>query len=60
MLDNFEHIKAYWIMLTPRVAQIALRFGAERSSTARWWRKRFTTTQEQPRPKTSAEASCYA
>jgi len=28
MLDNFEHIKAYWIMLTPRIAQIALRFGA--------------------------------
>jgi aminodeoxyfutalosine synthase len=28
LLDNFEHIKAYWIMLTPRVAQIALRFGA--------------------------------
>jgi len=28
MLDNFEHIKAYWIMLSPSVAQIALRFGA--------------------------------
>jgi len=21
MLDNFEHIKAYWIMLTPSIAQ---------------------------------------
>ena len=29
LLDNFEHIKAYWIMLTPRIAQIALRFGAD-------------------------------
>ncbi len=29
MLDNFPHIKAYWIMMTPRVAQIALRFGAD-------------------------------
>ena len=29
MLDNFDHIKAYWIMLTPRVAQIALRFGSD-------------------------------
>jgi aminodeoxyfutalosine synthase len=29
MLDNFDHIKAYWIMLTPPVAQIALRFGAD-------------------------------
>jgi len=28
VLDNFEHIKAYWIMLTPRIAQIALKFGA--------------------------------
>jgi aminodeoxyfutalosine synthase len=27
LLDNFDHIKAYWIMLTPRIAQIALRFG---------------------------------
>jgi aminodeoxyfutalosine synthase len=28
LLDNFEHIKAYWIMLRPSIAQIALRFGA--------------------------------
>jgi len=28
LLDNFEHIKAYWIMLSPSIAQIALRFGA--------------------------------
>ena len=28
VLDNFDHIKAYWIMLTPRIAQIALKFGA--------------------------------
>jgi aminodeoxyfutalosine synthase len=28
MLDNFDHIKAYWVMLTPSIAQIALRFGA--------------------------------
>src|SRR5258706_6523691 len=29
MLDNIPHIKAYWVMMTPRVAQIALRFGAD-------------------------------
>src|SRR3954462_14354921 len=29
MLDNFQHIKAYWQMLTPKIAQIALRFGAD-------------------------------
>jgi aminodeoxyfutalosine synthase len=28
LLDNFPHIKAYWQMLTPKIAQIALRFGA--------------------------------
>src|SRR5688572_13899367 len=29
MLDNLPHIKAYWIMMTPRIAQIAQRFGAD-------------------------------
>ena len=29
MLDNFSHIKAYWQMMTPKIAQIALRFGAD-------------------------------
>ena len=29
MLDNFGHIKAYWIMITPRLAQVALSFGAD-------------------------------
>jgi aminodeoxyfutalosine synthase len=29
MLDNFDHIKAYWIMLGEKVAQIALSFGAD-------------------------------
>lgn len=29
MLDNFDHLKAFWIMLTPRVAQIALSFGVD-------------------------------
>jgi Thiamine biosynthesis enzyme ThiH and related uncharacterized enzymes len=28
MLDNFPHIKAYWVTLTPDLAQVALRFGA--------------------------------
>ena len=28
MLDNIPHIKAYWIMMTPDMAQIAQRFGA--------------------------------
>lgn len=29
MLDNFDHIKAYWIMLGEQTAQIALGFGAD-------------------------------
>jgi aminodeoxyfutalosine synthase len=29
MLDNFPHIKAYWVMLGIKTAQIALRFGAD-------------------------------
>lgn len=29
LLDNVAHIKAYWVMLTPRIAQIAQRFGAD-------------------------------
>ena len=29
LLDNFPHIKAYWVMLTPEVAQLALHFGAD-------------------------------
>jgi aminodeoxyfutalosine synthase len=29
MLDNFPHIKAYWVMLGIRTAQVALGFGAD-------------------------------
>ena len=29
LLDSFPHVKAYWIMMTPRVAQAALHFGAD-------------------------------
>jgi aminodeoxyfutalosine synthase len=29
MLDNFAHIKAYWVMIGPKLAQIALSFGAD-------------------------------
>ena len=28
-LDNIPHIKAYWIMISPRLAQVALSFGAD-------------------------------
>jgi aminodeoxyfutalosine synthase len=29
MLDNIPHIKAYWIMMTPKIAQVAQRFGSD-------------------------------
>ncbi len=29
VLDNFDHIKAYWIMLGEKVSQVALLFGAD-------------------------------
>ena len=29
LLDNFPHVKAFWIMISPRVAQIALSYGAD-------------------------------
>ena len=28
-LDNVDHIKAYWVSSTPKIAQVALRFGAD-------------------------------
>jgi len=28
LLDNFPHIKSYWVMMTPKIAQVAQRFGA--------------------------------
>lgn len=29
MLDNFDHIKAYWVMIGEKLAQVALNFGAD-------------------------------
>ena len=29
LLDNFPHIKAYWVMIGPKMAQVALSFGAD-------------------------------
>jgi aminodeoxyfutalosine synthase len=29
VLDNFDHIKAYWIMLGEKISQVALLFGAD-------------------------------
>ncbi len=29
VLDNFPHIKAYWIMISPKLAQVAMSFGAD-------------------------------
>ena len=29
MLDNFDHIKAYWVMIGEKLAQVALSYGAD-------------------------------
>jgi aminodeoxyfutalosine synthase len=29
MLDNFDHIKAFWMMLGPKLAQVSLHFGVD-------------------------------
>ena len=29
MLDNFDHIKAFWIMQTPKLAQVSLNWGVD-------------------------------
>jgi aminodeoxyfutalosine synthase len=29
LLDNFPHIKSYWVMIGPRLAQVGLSFGAD-------------------------------
>ncbi|MCG9966470.1 aminofutalosine synthase MqnE [Pelotomaculum terephthalicicum JT] len=29
MLDNFDHIKAFWIMIGPKLAQVSLTFGVD-------------------------------
>ncbi len=29
MLDNFDHIKAFWIMIGPKLAQVSLSFGVD-------------------------------
>jgi aminodeoxyfutalosine synthase len=29
LLDNVPHIKAYWVSMTPKIAQVGLRFGAD-------------------------------
>ena len=29
MLDNFDHIKSYWVMVGPKIAQVSLSFGVD-------------------------------
>lgn len=29
MLDNFDHIKAFWVMIGPKIAQVSLSFGVD-------------------------------
>src|SRR5262249_45077450 len=29
MLDNFDHVKSFWIMVTPQISQLSLWYGAD-------------------------------
>jgi aminodeoxyfutalosine synthase len=51
MLDNFDHIKAFWIMQTPKLAQVSLNWGVDDlDGTVIWYditkRDGATTHQE--------------
>ena len=48
MLDNFSHIKAYWQMMTAKIARFPCGL-APMISMERLSRRRFTMTPEQPR-----------
>ena len=48
LLDNFSHIKAYWQMMTAKIAQISLRFGAD-DIDGTVVEEKSTTTPEPPR-----------
>ena len=57
LLDNFPHIKAYWIMLTQESAQTALSFGAN-DLDGTVTRRRSRTTPAPPSRRRSAKPSC--
>ena len=50
MLDNIPHIKAYWVMLGLKLAQLCLSSGPT-TWTAPWWKKRSATMREANRPR---------
>ena len=58
MLDNFPHIKAYWQMMTPPRSRRSRCASAPTTWTARWWKRRSTTTPARPRRKACAARNC--
>ena len=60
MLDNIPHIKAYWIMMTPQIAQIAQRFGADDIDGTVVEEKIYHARGSRPPVKTCAGANCFA
>ncbi len=43
LLDNFDHIKTFWIMLGPKLAQVSLAFGVDDLETSQAMSKRALT-----------------
>ena len=48
MLDNFPHIKAYWVMLGLKTAQVALSLGPMISTAPSFTRKSITKRRRTP------------
>jgi aminodeoxyfutalosine synthase len=57
MLDNIDHIKAHWIMLTPRMPRSRNAL-APTTWTGQWWKKRSTTMPAPPPARACGAASC--
>jgi hypothetical protein len=57
MLDNIPHIKAYWVMMTPRSRRSRCA-SAPTISTARWWKRRSITTPAPPPARACGAPNC--
>jgi aminodeoxyfutalosine synthase len=54
-LDNIPHIKAYWVSLTPEVAQVALNFGADDVDGTIYREKIITSAGAEVKPSMTEE-----
>ena len=60
VLDNFPHIKSYWQMVTAKMAQISLRFGADDIDGTVIEEKISTTPAQPPHKACAARSWCVS